>query len=311
MAGGDDMGRVVVLGSINSDLVVQVPRLPRPGETVLGGRFAVYGGGKGANQAIAAARAGGQVALIGGLGDDSYGDERTADLLAAGVDVADVRRLTGVASGVALIGVEASGQNVILVASGANMQVTSAMATAIEWQPGDVLLQQLEIPFATVKAGLEHARGHGVRTLLNAAPFDSAVVPLLPLVDVLIVNEVEAADLVGQPIVAFDRATFTRLAALGPRQIVVTLGGEGIVSWDDEQLAHTPALAVTPIDTTGAGDCFCGVVAAGLATGRSLGDAVRLGVVASGLAVTRPGAQSSMPYQPEIEAALPGLGPTT
>lgn len=301
------MGRVIVLGSINSDLVVQVARLPRPGETVLGGTFAVHGGGKGANQALAAARAGGTVAMVGGLGDDAYGDDRLADLRREGIDCTGVRRFAGQASGVALIGVDATGENLIIVASGANHAVTPLMATAIPFAPGDVLLQQLEVPLDAVAAGLAAARRAGVPALLNAAPWNPAIAPLLSQVDLLIVNEVEAADLLGTPALTFDAATLARLAAHGPRQVIVTLGGDGVVVWDGARLSRIPALPVTPVDTTGAGDCFCGVLAAGLAAGLSLLDAARRGAAAGGLAVTRAGAQSSLPVRAEIEAALDRL----
>ena len=302
------MGRVLVLGSINSDLVVRLPRLPRPGETVLGGEFAVYGGGKGANQAIAAARAGAAVAMVGCVGDDAYGADRLADLQRERIDVTGVRRLTGVASGVALIGVDAAGENYILVASGANARATAAMADGLAFAPGDVLLMQLELPMAVVAAGLAAARRAGTPTILNAAPVNPEAAALLPGVDLLIVNEIEAADLLGEPAPAFDVPTLRRLTALGPRRVVVTLGGDGVALWDGERATHLPALPVTPVDTTGAGDAFCGVLAAGLAGGLDLAGAARRGVVAGGLTVTRPGAQSSLPTRAEIEAALDDAG---
>lgn len=305
------MGRVLVLGSINSDLVVRLPRLPRPGETVLGGEFAVFGGGKGANQAIAAARAGAAVAMTGALGDDAYGAERLADLVREGIDTAGVRRLPGAASGVALIGVDSAGQNCIMVASGANARVTIEMAEALPCAAGDVVLLQLELPLPVVAAGLAAARHAGARAVLNAAPFHAEAAELLSLVDLLIVNELEAADLLGLPPGDLGAMAMARLAAFGPRQVVVTLGGAGVAVRDGARLTRLPALSVTPVDTTGAGDAFCGVVAAGLAAGLDLADAVRRGVVAGALAVTRPGAQQSLPHRSEIEPALERLGPIT
>jgi ribokinase len=305
------MGRVLVLGSINSDLVVRIARLPRPGETVVGGEFAVYGGGKGANQAIAAARAGAAVAMIGCVGEDAYGAARLADLQREGIETSGVRRLAGVASGVALIGVDATGQNLIMVASGANHQATVAMGAALPCAAGDVALLQLELPLPVVAAGLAAARRAGALAILNAAPVDPAAAALLPDVDLLVVNEIEAADLLGAAADAVDAAVLRRLAALGPRQVVVTLGGAGVAVWDGAAAWRLPALPVTPVDTTGAGDAFCGVLAAGLAAGLDLAGAVRRGVVAGGLAVTRPGAQSSLPARAEIEAALGRLESAT
>ena len=297
------MGRVHVLGSINSDLVVRVARLPRPGETVMGGEFAVHGGGKGANQAIAAARAGASVAMTACLGDDGYGEERLADLAREGIDTSAVARLASVASGVALIGVDARGENCIMVASGANHQVTPVMAEAMPLAPGDVLLTQLELPLPVVAAGLRYARRSGALTVLNAAPLDPAAVELLTDVDLLIVNELEAADLLGLPSIAADVAMLAQLAERGPGRVAITLGERGVVAWEMNTFLTVPPLPVTPVDTTGAGDAFCGVVAAALSEGLSLGLAARRGAVAGGLAVTRLGAQSSLPTRQEIDTA--------
>lgn len=304
------MGRVIVFGSINSDLVVRVARLPRPGETVLGGEFAVHGGGKGANQAIAAARAGAAVVMAGCLGEDAYGAERLADLRDEGIDVAHVRRLPDVASGVALIGVDAAGQNSIMVASGANSRVTPAMVEALPLVAGDVLLTQLELPIAAVAAALRAARRAGALAALNAAPMHARLGGLLGEVDLLIVNEVEAGDLLGRALATIEAATLSELAARGPAHVIVTLGAGGVAFQGDDHPYRVPALPVTPIDTTGAGDAFCGVLAAGLAAGLGLEAAVRRGSVAGGLAVTHAGAQAGLPRRVEIEAALPRLGPT-
>lgn len=304
------MGRVIVFGSINSDLVVRVARLPRPGETVLGGEFAVHGGGKGANQAIAAARAGAAVVMAGCLGEDAYGAERLADLRDEGIDVAHVRRRPDAASGVALIGVDAAGQNSIMVAAGANSRVTPTMAEALPLAAGDVLLTQLELPVAAVAAALRAARRAGALAALNAAPMDTRIGDLLGEVDLLILNEVEAGDLLGRALPTIDAATLSELAARGPAGVVVTLGAGGVAFQGGENAYRVPALPVTAVDTTGAGDAFCGVLAAGLAAGLDLEAAVRRGSVAGGLAVTRAGAQPGLPRRVEIEAALPRLGPT-
>jgi ribokinase len=274
---------------------------------MLGGEFAVHGGGKGANQAIAAARAGATVTMAACLGDDDFGAARLADLVREGIDVAGVRRLPGSASGVALIGVDASGQNSIMVASGANARATPALVEAVNLTAGDVLLMQLELPLPVVAAGLRAARRAGALAILNAAPMTAAAAELLPAVDLLIVNEVEAADLLGEPAAPIDATTPWRLAARGPRQVIVTLGERGVLAGDGERTTAVPALPVVAVDSTGAGDAFCGVLAAGLAAGADLATAVRHGVVAGGLAVTRAGAQSSLPSWDEIAAALPRL----
>lgn len=302
------MAAVHVLGSINTDLVVQVTQLPRPGETVLGDEFAIFGGGKGANQAIAAARAGATVSMTGCLGQDAFGTARLADLRREGVMVDTVIQLPGVASGVALIGVDAAGQNSIIVAAGANGRITVEMAEQMALAPNTVLLTQLELPVPVVATGLAAARRAGLLTVLNAAPLHPATHELLPAVELLIVNEIEAAELLGEPVTpATGGSVLARLAARGPRQIVVTLGADGVLAWEANRLHRVPALPVTPVDTTGAGDAFVGVLAAALADGQELPIALRRGVVAGGLAVTRRGAQSSLPSRAEIEAALPHL----
>ena len=303
------MGRVIVLGSINSDLVVRVPRLPRPGETVLGGEFAVHGGGKGANQAIAAARAGAAVVMAGCLGDDAYGAERLADLRHAGIDVTHVRQLPSVASGVALIGVDAAGQNSIMVAAGANGRVTAAMVETLPLAPGDVLLAQLELPLPVVAAGLNAARRAGALVVLNAAPLDPAVGDLLAGVDVLVVNEVEAADLLDRERVTLADApeAVSALLARGPVAVALTLGAQGVVvGWTGrgDERRHIAAPAVPVVDTTAAGDAFVGALAAGLASGEDLFAAAEVAVVAGSLAVTRAGAQPSLPSRAELDDAL-------
>lgn len=304
------MGRVHVIGSVNTDLVIRLARLPRPGETVLGGEFAVYGGGKGANQAIAAARAGASVTMIGCLGDDDFGAARLADLVREGIEVGGVRRLPGLASGVALIGVDADGQNAIMVASGANAQATPDLVEVVTTSAGDVVLLQLELPLPVVAASLRAARRTGALAVLNAAPMHPGAIDLLASVDLLVVNEVEAADLLGGPAAPIDAVATRRLVALGPPRVVVTLGGQGVLIGDGDRVTAVPALPVAVVDTTGAGDAFCGVLAAALAAGHDLVMAARRGVVASGLAVTRAGAQSSLPSQAEIAAALPRLSST-
>jgi ribokinase len=276
--------RVVVVGSVNMDLVATAPVLPRPGETVLGHDFAQVPGGKGANQAIAATRAGADVALIGAIGSDALGVTLRARLTASGVDVSLLRVVYG-ASGVALILVDGTGENMIVVAPGANsalIGLTDAELAAIAG--ADVLILQLEIPMETVAAAARAARDAGTRVVLNAAPARQLPTDLVDHVDLLVVNEVEAAALAD----VVDRV----------ERVVVTRGAAG--AWFGD--VHVPAPAVDAVDTTAAGDAFTAALAVGWGEGRSLLDAVRWASAAGAAAVRRLGASSALPDRPEIEA---------
>ena len=301
--------RVVVVGSVNSDLVVRVRALPRPGETIQGRDFQTVGGGKGANTAVAAARLGAPVALVARLGEDDFGAARQAELAAEGLDLDQLRRLPGVPSGVALIAVDEAGENTIIVAAGANALLGPDAVTALDLAPGDLLLTQLETPLATVEAALRRARELGARTVLNAAPYHPEVGTLLPLVDVLIVNELEAADLLGRERVTLADApeAATALLARGAGAVALTLGVEGAVvgrTGQGDERRHIAAPAVPVVDTTAAGDAFVGALAAGLASGEDLFAAAEVAVVAGSLAVTRAGAQPSLPSRAELDDAL-------
>lgn len=296
-------GRVVVVGGVNTDLVVRTGALPRPGETVLGEDFAVVGGGKGANAAVAAARLGAATAMVACLGADDFGRARLADLEREGIAVAGVRRAAGAASGVALIVVDARGENTIVVAPGANGLLAPDAVAGLACAPGDVLLVQLEVPLAATEAALHRARAAGATTALNAAPYHAACLPLLPLVDLLIVNEIEAGDLLGGERVALANAAGAVEALLGrgPGAAAITLGPDGAVVGRAGEARHFPAPPVAVVDTTAAGDAFCGALAAGLAAGDDLFAAARRAVVAGSLAVTKAGAQPSLPRREEVE----------
>ncbi|MGN6699899.1 MAG: ribokinase [Thermomicrobiales bacterium] len=303
-------GRVVVVGSVNTDLVARARTLPRPGETVSGASFMVAGGGKGANAAVAAARQGAAVALVACLGDDDFGVARLADLAREGIDLAGVRRSSVASSGVALIVVDERGQNSIVVVPGTNGLVTPPMAEEVTLAPGDVMLTQLEVPLPTVEAALRRAHAARAVAVLNVAPYQPAVAELLPLVDVLIVNELEAADLLGAPPLTPERApdAAAALRTRGAGAVAITLGGDGAViaaaDWHD----RLPAPAVTVVDTTGAGDAFTGTLAAGLAAGLHLRDAAVRAIASGSLAVTRAGAQPSLPTRAEVDALLAAGG---
>lgn len=287
------MPRVVVIGSVNLDLVTRVPALPRPGETVLGDGLARLSGGKGGNQAAAAARTapdGVQVAMVACVGDDEAGTLLRRDLADAGVDIAAVGTVPG-PSGTALIAVDPQGENSIVVVPGANAAWPDDALDAVALGSDDVVLLQLEVPFAIVETAVARASAAGARVVLNAAPSDPRVAGLLDRVDVLVVNEGEAAALfdLDRPL---DVATAARLAADAGLALVVTLGSRGAVAASaDGSVAEHPALVVEVVDTTGAGDAFVGALAAALAGGAALDDAVRWGTGAGAFATTAPGAR--------------------
>ncbi|HEX9999704.1 MAG TPA: ribokinase [Actinoplanes sp.] len=288
--------RIVVAGSANMDLVGVAPRLPLPGETVLGDDFLMMPGGKGANQAIAAARAGGHAVFLGAIGSDAFGVTLNARISAAGVDTAHLRTSYGV-SGVAVIMVDRAGENSILVAPGANntfVELTDAEQRTIA--DGDVLLCQQEIPLATVAAAVRAARAGGTRTILNAAPARELPADLLASVDLLVVNEVEA-----QAITGSGTPDLAGLLALVPR-VVLTLGAAGARFAERggaEELV--PPFVVEVADTTAAGDAFTGALAVAWGEGRSLTDAVRWANAAGAACARKLGASSSLPTRAEID----------
>lgn len=289
--------RVLVAGSANLDFVTRVPRLPAPGETVLGAGYVTAPGGKGANQAVACARAGAAVAFLGALGEDPFAVPVLDSLRESGVHDWTVR--VPAPTGAAFISVSETGENAITVAAGANAHL------APEHLPGlhglTWLALQLEVPLATVTAYARAARAAGVRVALNAAPAQALPPDLLAAVDLLIVNEGELAALAGPGERA---AQLAALGARGPRTVIVTLGAAGAWAWDAGELRRVPGHPVQVLDTTGAGDTFAGVLIAALSEGRPLGAALRRANVGAALACTRPGAQPSMPARAEIEAAL-------
>jgi ribokinase len=289
--------RVVVVGSANMDLVATAPALPRPGETVLGNDFAMVPGGKGANQAIAASRAGASCSFLGAIGSDSFGVTLKARLAASGVDSAHARVVYG-SSGVALVVVNAEGENTIVVTPGANgafAALTEAELATI--QGADVLVCQLEIPVETVTQAAVAAHAAGVRVLLNAAPARDLPDELLAAVDLLVVNEGEA-----QAILGSGRDDPAALLSVVPRA-VVTLGDEGAwyVSRDGEG-TRVPAFKVDTVDSTAAGDAFTGALAVAWGEGRDLVDAVRWACAAGAVCARRLGASVSLPTRDEIDA---------
>ncbi|MGW0174778.1 ribokinase [Rhodococcus sp. NPDC003322] len=283
-------GTVTVLGSVNMDLVATTPRMPRPGETVLGNGFHTGSGGKGANQAVAAARAGADVTFLGAVGDDTFAAPLRAGLADAGVDVTLLRVAPG-PSGVAAITVDATGENSIVVVPGANATVTTLTeADLAAVARADVLLCQLELPVPTVTAAAAHARAAGSTVFLNPSPAGPLPDALVAAVDVLVVNETEAAQL--------GEATLDRVPHL-----ITTLGGRG-ARWrgPDGASAHAEAHAVAVVDTTGAGDAFTGTLAASWHLGPTA--ALQRATAAGALATTRPGAAASSPTAAEVDDLL-------
>jgi ribokinase len=300
--------RIVVVGSSNTDMVVRVPSLPRPAETVIGGTFFTARGGKGANQAVAAARAGGSVSLIACLGDDALGDETLLALADDGIALDGVRRIAGTRSGVALILVDEAGENSIAVASGANaLLAPEHVAPCVALlSPGDVLLTQLETPIESVLAAARAARRAGARVILNPAPARALRDELLALVSVLTPNESEASMLAGVPVGAehgLEEAA-AALLARGVAAVVITLGARGAYVATAELRESIPGHRVEARDTTGAGDVFNGALAVALAEQMSLRDAVRFANAAAAISVTRDGAQPSAPRREEILGLL-------
>lgn len=290
-----DLPTIVVVGSLNIDLVTYTARVPGPGETVLGDRFVMGFGGKGANQAVMAARLGARVSMVGALGDDVYAGMTVDNLIAQGVDAAHVARIEG-SSGVAPIWVEPDGTNRIIVVGGANHAVDPAAAAAAIRSFGkvEVIIGQLEIPQRATAAAFQAARERGIRTILNPAPAAPLSAELLDASDFLIPNEHELGVVAGveSPDLGDDALLIDIAKKLGTR-LLVTLGSSGAAIEADGMVTRVPAERVTAVDTTGAGDAFVGAFAYGLAAGLDELTAARLGVACASDSVTRRGTQSS------------------
>lgn len=302
------MPRIILFGSSNTDMTVRTPKLPAPGETVLGGPFAVTPGGKGANQAVAASRAGAQVVFVTAVGDDDFGS-RALDLYRKeGIDVSHAKVVPGVASGVALIFVADDAENMIAVASGANLELTPEDVAALPadlFRAGDVLLTGLEIPAATALAAMKRGRQAGMTVILNPAPApkagDPIVAELLAAADVVTPNRGEAFALAGHGGKDDPLAVAGRILTKGPKTVIVTLGREGCLATTGAEVYEVPGRRVQAVDAVGAGDAFNGALAAVVAEGRPLGEALAWATAAAALAVTQPGAQAALPARESID----------
>lgn len=299
-------GRVCVVGSINVDLVVRTPRLPAPGETILGGPFDRFPGGKGANQAVAAARCGAMVELVGALGEDEHGRAMRGLLEGEGIGTAGVRTVQGVSTGVALITVEDGGENTIVVAVGANASVDaeSVKSCTPAIQVADAVLMQLEVPVEGAAAAAHVAREFSTRIVLNAAPAVAVPPEVMELADVLIVNRIEAAHLCAGDAADAPESLAQRLVHCGVGTVVLTLGAQGAIILDEETLHVIPAFRVNSIDSVGAGDAFCGAFVTALAEGMEIHDAGRFASAAGALATVTSGAIPSLPARGDIEWLL-------
>lgn len=296
------MGRVVVLGSINRDLVVSVTEHPRPGETVAGQALREFPGGKGANQAVAARRAGAETALLGAIGKDGFGAAMHEFLAGETIDLSRLRHIDDRPTGIALITLDRHGENSIVVVAGANAALGPADAAHLAAGAGDCVLAQFEVPDAFIEAGFRKARDAGARTILNPAPMKPLPPALLALTDILVLNETELEVAAGRQDLHEEVAITDAARALAgtARTVIVTLGARGALAVSPEGVIRVEGERVDVVDTTGAGDCFVGNLAAGLAAGRPLTEAMRRAGQAAAISVTRPGAAASMPYAREL-----------
>lgn len=299
---------ICVVGGINMDLVVQVPHIPRPGETVQGGDVARFPGGKGSNQAVAASRLGADVAMSGQVGADAFGDELLATLREAGVKTDGVRRVAGGATGVALISVAPNGENAIVVSPGANMAWDEGALADVERAAAEcrLVVLNLEVPPPVIARAVRAARRAGARVILNPAPHRKGDEACFGDVDFFVPNQVEAALFAGrEPDSVEDWEDIgRRLCGLGPRAAILTLGSQGSLIVSGEGTTHVPGFKVPVVDTTAAGDAFVGGLATALLRGATLSGAVRYANACGGLAVTKAGAQPSLPHRADVEELL-------
>ncbi len=301
-----EQGKILVVGSANTDMVVSTEKFPKPGETIFGSGFMTNHGGKGANQAVAVARLGGDTAFICKVGEDGFGTATLEMLQGEGIDASCASVAEGAPSGVALITV-AGGENNIVVCSGANALLSPEDICAAEakFEEAQVVLMQLETPVETLVAAAELGKKYGAYVVLNPAPAPKEPLPeaLLKNVDLLIPNETETAGISGVDISGDEAipAAMDAIQGLGVKDVIITLGSRGACARIDGKLTIVPAIKVTPVDTTAAGDTFCGGLCVALSEGKDLEQAIRFAQKAASITVTRMGAQVSIPRREEVE----------
>ncbi|QND25639.1 ribokinase [Sinorhizobium meliloti] len=298
---------ITVFGSINMDLIATTARLPKPGETVAGTDFSTAAGGKGANQALAARRAGASVRMAGAVGSDAFAEGALALLKEAGTDL-DLTKTVGEPTGTAHIIVGGDGENVIVVVASANARVSGDDAANVvaQMSAGDTLMLQLEIPSASVEKALSEAKRRGIRSIINIAPLTPDAARLGRMAEIVIANETEFELLAGKAgIAGAEREeAMNGLHAETRQTVIVTLGAEGVVAIHEGELHRAKGLTIEPVDAVGAGDTFCGYLAAGLDAGLAFSEALRRAAIAGSLACLKPGAQPSIPLAAEVAARL-------
>lgn len=299
------MKKIVVIGSSNTDMIVKVPKIPAPGETVLGNEFLTVQGGKGANQAVAAARAGGEVTFVACVGNDTFGDEAVASYKKEGINTNYIKRTGDAATGVALINVAASGENSISVAPGANSLLTPSDIEQLDSliHSADIILMQMEIPLQTIQKVAEMASVATIPVILNPAPAQKLPKQLLEMISLLTPNEHEAALIAGtEGNQSSPQELAEILSGMGVKQSIITLGSNGAYFYNDHTSGTVKGMKVDAIDTTAAGDTFNGYLAVAMASGESIDHAIQIANKAAAISVTRLGAQPSIPRMKEIVA---------
>lgn len=296
--------KIVVVGSTNMDMVVKTNHIPKPGETVLGGTFLMNPGGKGANQAVAVARLGGDVTFISKIGNDIFGKQSSKIFDDEGVDIGGIYAEMNSPSGIALITVDDKGENSIVVAPGANAYLNEEnVKNAFDKYPeASLLLVQLEIPLETVEATINYARSKEIRIILNPAPMNKTITKFLDKIDIITPNAREAEDLSNHTITDIESAIVAakKIQAQGVNTVIITMGEQGAILLNEDHVEHIQSQKVEAVDSTAAGDVFNGALAVALSEGKSLQQAVTFSCRAAAIAVTRMGAQSSIPYRNEI-----------
>ena len=302
------MKKILVIGSSNTDMITRLPLLPTPGQTILGGSFTTAAGGKGANQAVAAARAGGDVTLVACLGEDAFADTTLEKLRDETLNIDHIKRSSSSASGVALIMVNELGENIIGVAPGANHDLTPTDILALDhlFIDCDLLLLQLEIPLETVEMAAKLARDHDCTVMLNPAPSQAIPSELMKQIDILTPNETETEKLSGIEVTG--RASAEEAAAVlqarGAKNVIITMGKQGALLASPDQIQHVEGFDVTPVDTTAAGDTFIGALAVAMCEGQEMPDAIRFANAAAAVSITEVGAQPSIPNRERIDWML-------
>lgn len=296
--------KIIVIGSANMDMVVKSQHIPKPGETVLGGTFFMNPGGKGANQAVAVSRLGGDVLLVSKIGNDIFGKQSSKIFDEEGVDISGIYADESSPSGIALITVDEKGENSIVVAPGANSYLNENEVKEVMDKNPDckIILLQLEIPIETVEYSINYAKRHDIKVILNPAPVNLSIIPLLKNIDIITPNIHEAEALSSMAISDIKSAKIAaeRIKHLGVKTIIITMGKDGALLYEDNQFHHVEGHVVEAVDTTAAGDVFNGALVVALSEGKSTIEAVKFACRSAAISVTKLGAQSSIPYRNEI-----------